>query len=337
MNCMIDFSIIIPAYNTEALIGLCLDSLECQDYPHDRYEIIVINDCSPDNLVEVVRTKQEIYNNIILLSTESNVRQGGARNMGLRKAQGRYVMFVDSDDVWIREDVLSTFIQIFKISEKISFAESSDYEVIGSDDLKIHTKSANITNFSLEYLTSTERIHISKNLCTCWLSCYQKDYLLINELFFAEGVFYEDTDWRLMCVAKADKIAMVDFVFYGYRSNPHSTTMVYTSKLQYDGIAALKRILNWVHNTSGLKNADVQKIKERVFCDIVKIKSVRHYRMSDSYLAFKQVAGMHIFGVKTNIRQRFLFWIMTHTPALVYIPIRGGYLLKCWIRKIICS
>ena len=113
---IMDFSIIIPAYNVEALIGMCLDSLTAQDYPNDRYEVIVVDDCSPDGLQDVVRDRQRTSSNIVLLKTERNVRQGGARNLGLRHARGRSVLFVDADDMWLRRDVLSTFARIFEKS-----------------------------------------------------------------------------------------------------------------------------------------------------------------------------------------------------------------------------
>ncbi len=330
----IRFSIIIPAYNAEMLIGMCLDSLTAQDYPDDKYEIIVVDDCSPDGLSDVVRDRQRTNHNIVLLKTERNVRQGGARNLALTKARGQYIMYVDADDMWLRKDVLSTFARFLASSEDVSFVEASDYRGIGFDDRPQLSDSDGKKNLHARYVTSTERLHVSKNICTCWLSCYKKEYLLDHELWFAEGVCFEDTDWRLRCVAMADRIAMVDFLFYGYRYNPQSTTTVYNGKLLKDNIAASLRMLKWIDGHPGvLKDTDVRNIKGRAYLDISKGKFTRHFTLYDNHMAFKQVEGIHIDGVDASAREKVMFHVMTHLPSLVYVPMRVGYLLKYWIRK----
>lgn len=318
-------SLILPAYNTEALIGMCLDSLTGQDYPDDKYEIIVVNDCSPDGLESVVKDRQKNCRNIMLLKTERNMRQGGARNLGLAHARGRYVMFVDSDDVWLRKDVLSTFTRFFESAKDVSFVEASDYKSIEYDEMPDLSVSDGAKELNPRYVTSTERLHISKNLCTCCLSCYKKEYLLDRKLWFAEGVYFEDLDWRLRCVAMADKIAMIDFLFYGYRHNPRSTTLNHNGKLLYDNISASKRMLRWIDEHPGvLKDADVRNIKGRAYRDIPKFKFTRLFTIRDNRRAFKQVEGMRITDVKASTKDRFLFQVMTHVPSLVYLPIRGG-------------
>ncbi len=90
-------SIIIPIYNVETYVEKCLRSLEEQDIPKEDYEIICINDGSPDNSRGVVIQMQKEFDNIILIDQE-NQGVSRARNNGIDKASGKYILFVDSDD-----------------------------------------------------------------------------------------------------------------------------------------------------------------------------------------------------------------------------------------------
>lgn len=94
---MLKLSIIIPVYNTEKYIKRCLESVCNQDLNKSDYEVIVINDGSPDNSKSIILKQQKIYKNIIYFEQE-NKGLGAARNAGIRLAQGKYLMFIDSDD-----------------------------------------------------------------------------------------------------------------------------------------------------------------------------------------------------------------------------------------------
>ena len=87
-------SIIIPMYNVERYVNKCLLSLEDQDIPMEDYEIICINDGSPDNSREVVIRLQKEFNNIILIDQE-NQGVSCARNAGINSACGEFVLFID--------------------------------------------------------------------------------------------------------------------------------------------------------------------------------------------------------------------------------------------------
>ena len=95
---MIKLSFIVPFYNVEPYIEECIRSLYDQDIPMEEYEVILIDDCSPDGSRAVVERIQQEYPTLRLLTTPENIRQGGARNLGLKYAQGKYIWFVDSDD-----------------------------------------------------------------------------------------------------------------------------------------------------------------------------------------------------------------------------------------------
>jgi len=94
----IEVSIIVPAYNEEKVISGCLSSLVAQNYPGDKYGIIVVNDGSTDNTESIVRKYAEEHSNVVLISKE-NGGKGSALNFGLKYATGDLVLITDADAV----------------------------------------------------------------------------------------------------------------------------------------------------------------------------------------------------------------------------------------------
>ena len=102
---MAEISIIIPCYNVEKYIDRCLESVVTQTIGLDTMEIIVINDASTDNTLDkLYQWERRFPENIMVITYEENLRQGGAKNIGLEYASGQYIGFVDADD-WIDKDM----------------------------------------------------------------------------------------------------------------------------------------------------------------------------------------------------------------------------------------
>lgn len=101
-------TVIVPIYNVEAYLGRCLDSLvkqTCGDY-----EIIGINDCSPDNSQQILEEYSRRYpKKLTALVNEQNIGLGRTRERGIRHAKGEYILFVDSDD-YVQEDFVETYL-----------------------------------------------------------------------------------------------------------------------------------------------------------------------------------------------------------------------------------
>ena len=81
----------------QELIGECINSIIAQTYKD--FEIILVNDCSTDNTLTVLQSFKELYpEHITVLDSKSNLRQGGARNLGIKYSKSEYIGFVDADD-----------------------------------------------------------------------------------------------------------------------------------------------------------------------------------------------------------------------------------------------
>ena len=104
-------SIIVPIYNVENYLPICLDSLVNQDY--DNIEIILVDDKSTDKSFSICKDYAKKYKKIILLQNEKNEGASSARNKGLRVASGEYIGFVDSDD-YIQSNYYSELVKDLK-------------------------------------------------------------------------------------------------------------------------------------------------------------------------------------------------------------------------------
>jgi succinoglycan biosynthesis protein ExoO len=93
-----DFSIIIPAYNVSRIIGRAIRSAASQTFPP--LEILVIDDCSTDDTVEIVRALGREIPSLRVLSTPANSGPSAARNVGLRAAKADWIALLDADDAW---------------------------------------------------------------------------------------------------------------------------------------------------------------------------------------------------------------------------------------------
>lgn len=108
-------SIIMPAYNCGDFIGITLDSVINQSYKN--WEVIVVDDCSTDNTADVVQEYIKNDNRIKYHKLEKNSGAAVARNKAVDLAAGKYMAFLDSDDVWFQE----------KLTKQIGFMEENDY------------------------------------------------------------------------------------------------------------------------------------------------------------------------------------------------------------------
>lgn len=114
MSAELTVSIIMPAYNTSEFISESIESVLRQTFT--QWELIIIDDCSTDDTVRAVE-KYKYEPRVTLVKNEQNMGGAGSRNVGIRLAKGRYIAFLDSDDVW--EDT--------KLELQLNFMEHNNY------------------------------------------------------------------------------------------------------------------------------------------------------------------------------------------------------------------
>lgn len=204
-------SIIVPVYNVEKYIERCLMSLVNQDLISNEYEIIVVDDGSPDRSAVIVESLQKKYDNIILLH-KSNGGLSSARNYGMDFAKGKYMMFVDSDD-YIEPNVLGML---------ISTCLKYDLDYLGYG-------LTSITNGMLNPKPRWEKHPDPYKLMS--MSNYISNYTVIisacghiarreiyenNKIRFLEGIIHEDYEFMFRFYKYVNRMMFTDIAVYNY-------------------------------------------------------------------------------------------------------------------------
>ena len=214
-------SIIVPFYNVEPYIDRCLDSIYRQDLPENEYEVICVDDCSPDNSISIVEQYAAGHSNLKIVRNKENRKLGGARNAGLEEAKGNYIWFIDSDD-FIEDNVMGRL---------CAEAEKDDLDVLHFDYENFPSKEPLRELKSTEVMTGTEMFFDGRfiwyhDLITAWRKLYKRSFLLTNGITFAEHIMWEDDDYSINVFAKARKVRHIHLVAYFYCDNPSSVTRV---------------------------------------------------------------------------------------------------------------
>ena len=189
----IKVSVIVPVYNVEKFIDKCLNSLVNQTLKE--IEIIVVNDGSPDNSQKVIDEYVKKYPDKIKSFIKENGGQGSARNMGIEKAVGEYISFVDSDD-WLDLDTL----------EKMYFLAKKDKSDIVICDMVDHYSYYTIYHNCTKYNSVFE---VTPSACN---KIFRKE--LIKDFRFLSKLWYEDFDFTTKILFNTNKISNISEGLY---------------------------------------------------------------------------------------------------------------------------
>lgn len=214
-------SIIVPVYRVEAYLRKCVNSLLAQDLPVKDYEIILVDDGSPDGCPAICDEYAQLNSNIRVIH-RSNGGLSAARNTGIEVARGEYIQFVDSDD-FLEQNVLKTLIGKMDSDNldvlRFNFQNVNEkYEVFEPyKTKKIFVDYSDIACRGEEFLT--ERLGFG---------CYACQFIirasLLNDCLFKEGIFFEDTEWAPRMLLKAERVTSTSLMVYNYLMRSGSIT-----------------------------------------------------------------------------------------------------------------
>ncbi len=223
-------SIIVPIYNVSQYIEQCVISLFEQDF--DDIEYIFVNDCTPDNSIEILESIITCYPNrqphCKILHHEKNKGLGATRKTGLLQAQGEYILHIDSDD-WCELDMVSSL---------YSKAKETGADIIGCDYLFSYP---NIERYARQPWSQDKKESFSKLLCgkiapCLWVNLIKKSLYIENNLYPPTNINLAEDKWlmvRLFLFAK--KIDYINRPLLHYRQdNMHALTKEKTDKHKQD-------------------------------------------------------------------------------------------------------
>ena len=211
-------------YKVEPYIEKCIMSCEKQDLSPIEFEIICINDGSPDDSAEIARRFAEQYNNIKIVD-RPNGGLSAARNTGVEHAQGEYIFFLDSDD-WIKENCLGAIIEQLNL-------EQPDVLAICAANMYGDDAQRRFTYQGLKPTSGPEALkHVA---CACApFMIVKSSHLKENGIRFWEGIYHEDSEYMPRMLYAAKKVSYTDEVIYFVYQNPNSITCTVNFKKVVD-------------------------------------------------------------------------------------------------------
>ncbi|MBD5235293.1 MAG: glycosyltransferase [Barnesiella sp.] len=239
-------SVIVPVYNVEEYVAECLDSIIAQDI--EDMEIIVVDDGSTDNSLSIL----EHYagkDGRIRVFHKNNGGLSDARNYGLDRMRGKFVTFVDSDDVLIGNDIYSRLLPLFD-DENLDVAQ---YKVIH----EWHSDHSYINDVTVH--TYSDKEEIMSAYLNQWIHVSFCDKIFRASVFdsirFPKGAISEDIATIPQLVKRINSIMVTDIGFYGYRYREGSIT---TSKPQYSKVLSATesnyRYYSYAYSFPALRN-----------------------------------------------------------------------------------
>lgn len=196
-------SVIIPVYNAVNYIDKCLKSLLDQDYPN--LEVILVNDGSTDNTLDILKKYEQKYPTKIKVLTQTNSGQSMARNNGLDNATGYFVTFVDQDD-YTKQDFLSQMVAGIKESDILI----SGYNRVGDNDKLYQENIPQICEWS------------KFKYCATWGKLYKKDFLKQNNIKFENCKIGEDVIFLMNALSYTKKVEVISYAGYNNYRNTSS-------------------------------------------------------------------------------------------------------------------
>ena len=208
------FSIIIPVYNVEDYLSPCLDSVINQTLRD--IEIICVNDGSRDNSLEILNIYQKCDPRITIINKE-NGGLSSARNAGLKRAHGEYILFLDSDDYFALNACECLYAEVLECRPEIIVFGAKIFPIYPyPDQWLIH----NLSPRTMLYHNDSINALLNENGAYpfVWRDCFRRDFLEGYGIDFDETVrFAEDTIFQFSVFPHAQDISFMDKKIYNYR------------------------------------------------------------------------------------------------------------------------
>lgn len=308
----IALSIIVPVYNVEQYLLRCLESLFIQGMNENEFEVVVVNDGSTDNSLDIAENFASHHANVKVI-TRTNGGLSAARNTGLKHADGQYIWFVDSDD----------FIEPNTVKPLLGYAIANELDVL-CFNLQLYFDGGRIEAYNnpsttIGKILSGEQYLVSQSMPpAAVLAFYKREQLIKHGLQFKVGILHEDQEFTPRAYFLAQKMAYVDKAIYNYyqregsimksgRNDKRVTSLLTICDSLYD-FCLVNVSANSVAYNYFIKQIAFIYSQALAFWDSNSVVTLDELK-SKSYYPLKKVSGL-------NMKELFKISLMNHSIPL---------------------
>ena len=322
----LQLSIIVPVYNVEDYIRPCMESIFRQGLNEDCFEVIIVNDGTEDNSMEVIQDIIDKHKNIIVINQE-NQGLSVARNVGMATAKGQYILMIDSDDLLI-ENSLKPLLEL-ALESQTDVVVADFYEMTNAEINSTIIDLPNFADIKIEKKTVEQmffdflRIHNY----TVWRSLYRNEFLRKHKITFYPGIYCQDKPFTHEIYLKAKTCIRASWPIYIYRHHPQGISYAMSEKLAKDCCKVIEIMWDMA------SNMDLSpKIREKMFDHTFNAFTVLSNRLIHDYKSINKSAEIihylnsiapHL-NFKHGIKQKIYTLLFKKSP-LTYICLRYIY------------
>lgn len=244
-------TVIIPIFNAEDDLKIAINSLLNQTIGFSNIELILVDDNSTDNSKHIIEDYEKNYDNAKAIFCDKNSGfPGKPRNIGIEHASTEYIIFLDSDDVYVENAIEKLYNTI--INEKSDFVVASNYINLNGDQVKanIFNSNENLVNFNPNANQENFDIFSSNFLIGPWGKIFNKELLINNNIRFLEDSLCEDTYFYFKTLINSNKVTILpnDYL-YVYNTFEDKQTAIHGHDLKkfnnfLTGFRRTKELLN---------------------------------------------------------------------------------------------
>lgn len=308
-------SIIVPVYNVEQYIRPCVESIFRQGLDENAYEVILVNDGTKDNSFGVIEDIIRSHSNIIIVE-QKNQGLSAARNTGMTKATGDYILFVDSDDLLI-ENTLGKLTE--ELSNSLPDILYAGFVKMTNEEIDTKTLKPQ-EDFSCRETTGRKSFleDYDARQCYAWRAFYKKSFLEASQLRFIPGIYFEDVPFTTECYLKAGKCVRTDYTFYIYRQRPGSIVSAINKKKVMDFHHVIARL--WELRKQNLTSAEARQLMDAISTTFsIEMWYVSHipelYAEKEEIIADLKEKVPHL-SFQGSLRQRLKSFLFKYAPTL---------------------
>lgn len=312
----VKISVIVPAYNVQDYIVECLESILTQQAPN--VEIVCVDDCSTDNTYAILQKYAAEHKSVKVFRNETNGGLAKTRNVGIEKATGEYLLFVDSDDT----------LQGQTISELVQYARKYDADIIMFDANCVFEAGVEYDEDLVRYYHRQEsyrystgcdilsRMIMNRDLCdSACLMMIKVSWLRGTNILFEEGRIYEDCMFVTDCLLKNATVYHTNKQYYNYRVRQGSIMRSHMrANNVYSRICCLKKIC--AHMFCGNFSAEVEEALMK-WANLL-FYSTKKIRRELSILEEVKLHEMQLSPIERNILSRAERENNQHNPGELY-------------------
>lgn len=297
-----DVSIIVPVFNVENYLMECLDSILSQNF--HSMEIICVEDGSTDNSLELLELYEQKYFQIKVIKHDKNRGLSAARNTGLEYATGKYVLFVDSDDILASEalnilwkeaeekDVDIVYFNYIKFSDSSSYTFNT-FQKVWKDYYGVCT--------GKEFFCSAMRDGELKG--EAWRQFIRRDFLIEHQIAFLPGILHEDNLFSFYTIMEAKRVCNLNKNLYYYRQRENSIIRTMDARRAQSVFVILSEIyVYWkIHDFTEEESSCIGKLWATLYSTY---KFYQSYGDVVKELQCGDVVEKNIYGTINNLTER---------------------------------